>query len=275
MSEYPTNRILQDETVRGEAAYIYAFKARARDHHCLGYGTFTVDVGPLERLRKEYSRRVRPLTYLPLYLKATALAVQAHPDANSILFRKPFGGRRIVRFERVDVNLPITRRVRGRWFTFIGTVRDVPNKSLAQIQDEIAFFQRCPPEESFHIQRMLRFSRMPLWMAQWVHARMTRDPDFYVRNVGTCGLTLAYGDGHDHGFPIAPTSAVFGIGGVHREPVVRGDEIRIARVLKASLMVDNFVVSGLVGAALIRDFKAHLETGDFIREELEARRDAF
>lgn len=270
MSELPPNRILGDETVRGAAAYIYAFKARARDHHCLGYGTFSVDLGPLEALRKEYSRRVRPLTYLPLYLKATALAVQRHPEANSILFRKPFG-RRIVRFERVDVNLPITRRLGGRWVTFIGAVRDAPNKTLAQIQDEIAHFQRCPPDESFHIRRMLQFARMPLWLAQCVHARMTWDPEFYVRNVGTCGLTLADGDAQEHGFPIAPTSAVFGIGGSRREPVVRGDEIGIARVLKASLMVDNFVVSGLTGAALIADFKDLLETGAFVRTELDAR----
>ena len=268
MSELPPNRILGEEGLRGESAYVYAFKARARDHHCLGYGTFTVDLTALEPLRKEYSRRVRPITYLPLFLKATALAVQRHPEANSILFKKLFG-RRIVRFERVDVNLPITRRLGAGWTTFIGAVRDAPNKPLHRIQEEISHFQRCDPGESPYLQRMIRFRRMPLWLAQYVHARMTWDPAFYVRSVGTCGLTLATGDAHDHGLPIAPTSAVFGIGGARREPVVRGDEIRIARVLKASLMVDNFVVSGLTGAALIRDFKELLETGSFIRDELD------
>lgn len=260
------NRILSQEDVRGERAYVYALKARARDHHCLGWGTFTVDLEDVERRRKAYSRRIRPITYLPVWVKATALAVRRHPDANSLLFRTPFG-RRIIRFERVDVNLPITRRVGERTVTFIATIRDTPSKSLAEIQHEITHLQRCPPEASFHLRRLLQFDRMPFWMARLVHARMTRDPRFYVDNVGTCGVTLAGGDWFDHGFPMAPTTAVFGIGGVHREPVVRGDEIRIGRVLKATLMVDNFVVSGLTGAALIRDFKELLESGAVFEEE--------
>jgi pyruvate/2-oxoglutarate dehydrogenase complex dihydrolipoamide acyltransferase (E2) component len=267
MSE--ANRVVHDESVRGETAYVYGFKARARDHHCMGWGTFSVELTGLEKLRKEYTRRVAPITYLPLYLKATALTVQRHPDANSVLFRKLLG-LRIVRFAHVDVNLPITRSVNGRSMTFIGTIRDAANKTLAQIQREITAYQRCPPEQSFHIRRMLRFSRMPLWQAKAVHRWMTWSPEFYIKNVGSCGLTFAGGDWFEHGFPIGPTTAIFGIGGSHREPVVRGDEVGIARVLKCSLMVDNFVLSGLTGSLLIRDFKELLETASFVEEELAA-----
>src|ERR1700694_4480242 len=142
------NGICGWQTLRGETAYLYGLKARAKNPPCLGYGTFTVDLGPLEQLRKGYSRRVRPITYLPLYVKAMALAMQRNPEANAILFRKLFG-LRIVRFEKVDVNLPITRKVGNRSITFIGTIRDAPAKSLAQIQDELAAYQRCPAEASF------------------------------------------------------------------------------------------------------------------------------
>ena len=263
------NRICHNETVRGERAYLYGLKARAQRHHCLGYGTFSVELDALESLRKEYSRRVQPITYLPLYVKATALAVQRNPQANAILFRKLFG-LRIVQFEQVDVNLPITRKVDGRWITFIGTVRNAAAKSLAQIQQEISAYQRCPPGESFAIRRLLRFARMPLWLAQLVHWRMTRSPEFYIRNVGTCGLTLVEGgDWFEHLFPIAPTSVVFGLGAARREPVVRRDAVAVGRVLKCTLMADNFVVSGLLGARLAKDFKGLLESGSFVRAELQ------
>jgi pyruvate/2-oxoglutarate dehydrogenase complex dihydrolipoamide acyltransferase (E2) component len=262
------NRIGRQETLRGERAYVYAFKARAQRHHCLGYGTFDVDLERLETLRKEYSRRIRPITNLPLYVKATALTLQRHPEANAILFRQWFG-LRIVHFERVDVNLPITRKVGKRWITFVGTIRDAPAKSLAEIQDELTTYQRCPAEESFAIRRFLRFDRMPLWLARLIHWWMTRSPSFYVRNVGTCGLTLVEGgDWFEHLFPIAPTSVVFGIGAAKREPVVRGDAIAIGRVLKCVLMADNFVVPGLLGARLAKEFKELLESGSFITEEL-------
>jgi pyruvate/2-oxoglutarate dehydrogenase complex dihydrolipoamide acyltransferase (E2) component len=263
------NRILRRQTVRGEQAYIYGLKARAQKHHCLGYGTFAVELENVETLRKEYSRRVRPITYLPIYVKATALAVQHNPEANAILFRKWFG-LRIVQFEQVDVNLPITRQVGGRWITFIATIRNAAGKSLADIQDELTAYQRSPPLENFAIRRFLRFDRMPLWLARFVHWRMTRSPESYIRNVGTCGLTLVEGgDWGEHFFPIAPTSVVFGIGAARREPVVRGHAVAISRVLKCTLMADNYVISGLVGARLAKEFKELLEEGAFIRAEFQ------
>jgi pyruvate/2-oxoglutarate dehydrogenase complex dihydrolipoamide acyltransferase (E2) component len=268
------NRIASQEALRGERAYIYGLKSRALRHHCMGYGTFNVDLARLEALRKEYSRRIQPITNLPLYVKAVALALQRHPEANAILFRKLFG-LRIVRFEQIDVNLPITRKVGARTITFIGTVRNVPVKSLAQIQQELTQYQRGPAEESFAIRRFLRFDRMPLWLARLIHRWMTYSPAFYVRNVGTCGLTLLEGgDWYEHLFPIAPTSVVFGIGAARREPVVRDDTIAIGRVLKCVLMADNFVISGLLGAHLARGFKDLLESGSFITEELKAATEA-
>jgi pyruvate/2-oxoglutarate dehydrogenase complex dihydrolipoamide acyltransferase (E2) component len=261
------NRVYDDQPVRGEQAYIYCLKARAQRHHCLGYGTFSVDLDSLEHQRKEYSRRIKPITHVPLYIKATALALQRNPEANAILFKKLFG-LRIVRFETVDVNLPITRMIGDRMVTFIGTVRNAAAKTLAAIQDEVTAYQRCAPSASFAIRRIQRFSRMPLWQARVAHWRMTRSPEFYLRNAGTCGVTFVDGDWGEYMFPIAPTSVVFGIGTARSEPVVHGATIRIRRMLKCSLMLDNYVLSGLTGARLVRDFKNFLESGSFVVDEL-------
>lgn len=261
------NRIRQNQSVRGESAYIYCFKARARRHHCLGYGTFSVNLRLLERRRKEYCSAVSPITHVPLYVKATALALERNPEANAILFKKLFG-LRIVSFETVDVNLPITRLIGDRPVTFIGTVRNAAAKSLAAIQDEIAVYQRGAPDKSFAMRRIQRFARMPLWQARLAHWRMTRSPDFYIRNVGTCGLTFAEGDWGEYMFPIAPTSVCFGIGAARSEALVYGDTVSVGRVLKCTLMVDNYIVSGLTGARLVRDFKELLESGSFVTDEL-------
>jgi pyruvate/2-oxoglutarate dehydrogenase complex dihydrolipoamide acyltransferase (E2) component len=261
------NRIHSSRPVRGLEAYMYAFKARAHHHHCLGYGTASLDVDALLRLHKQYCHEVRPVTFSTLYVKATALALARNPEANAVLFRKPLGYR-IVRFEQVDVNLPITRRLEGEPVTFIGTVRDAARKTLAEIQAELSEYQHGPPEQSFAIRRIRQFARRPLWLAKLIHARMTWSPEFYVRNVGTCGVTFVEGNWFEHFFPIAPTSVVFGIGALRKEPVVRGKEIEIGQRLKCSLMVDNYVISGLTGAALARDFKELLESGSFISAEL-------
>gem|GEM_PF-3793318 len=173
-----------------------------------------------------------------------------------------------MQFERVDVNLPITRRFAGRWITFVAAIRGAARKPLRAIQGELTGFLRATPEECPALARFLQFDRMPLWQARLAHWWMKWSPEFYAGNVGTCGITLAEGDGFEYGFPIAPTSVCFGFGGVVREPVARGDAVAVARVRKCSIMVDNYVVPGLVGAQLMRECKELLESGSFVAEEL-------
>lgn len=262
-----SNRIASRRSLRGEEAYVYGLKARAARHHCLGYGTFSVEVDRVEEIRRRYSRERTPVSLLPFCVKAVALAVARNPEANAILFRSLLGFK-IASFERVDVNLPITRILDGRRISFVGTIRDAASKSLAAIQEELTAYRRGPPGDSFAIQRILGFARMPLWLARFVHWRMTWSPDFYIRSVGTCALTYLEGSGYERFFPIAPTSVAFGIGAVSSEAVVRGGQIVSRRLMKCTLMIDNFVVSGPVALRLAQDFKELLESPAFAEAEL-------
>lgn len=268
-----SNPIQRDDTVRGMSAYVYAFKKRAHEHHCLGWGTFVVEIEKLGELRKKYSRARSPITTSAIYVKALAMALKKTPEANAILFKKwlgLFGRRRIVRFENVDVNLPITREVDGKVITFIGTIRDAAHKTLAAIQAELNHLQRCPPDESYYIRRIKKLANLPLWLARFVHWMMTVSPSFYTKQVGTCGLTFIDGDWYDNVFPIGPTSIVFCIGAARREPVVEGNAIVAKRLLRCTGMADNYVIDGLTGARVAKDFKDLLESGALVEDELEA-----
>jgi pyruvate/2-oxoglutarate dehydrogenase complex dihydrolipoamide acyltransferase (E2) component len=237
----------------------------------MAHGTFSVDLTALEAARRRYSREVRPITYVPIFVKATALAIERHPEANAILFRRPFGYR-IVQFDRVDVSLPITRSIDGRTITFISTIRGAAGKTLAAIQEELRQLKQGAPEASFALRRFQRLSRMPFWLAQLIHRRLTRDPEYYGRSVGTCGLTLLEGaEWGEHLFPIAPSSVVFGIGAACREPVVRGDEIVIRRMQRCCLMIDNYVIPGPTGARLAREFHDLLASGAVVTGEIDGR----
>ena len=106
-------------------------------------------------------------------------------------------------------------------------------------------------------------------MASWLHWRMTWSPSIYIRNVGTCGVTLPDNGKIRANLPDRADECCLWHRRAVREPVVRGDEIVIGRILKCTLMVDNFVISGLTGGKLAQAFKEALETGAVIRQELE------
>jgi hypothetical protein len=264
-------RIEKARRLVGVEAYIWAFKQRAQVHHCIGYGTFRVEVDRMSELRKRYAREVTPITLLPIIVKATALAIERNPEANAILFKNMIGYR-IVSFDRADVNVPVTRTLDGRPFTFLVTVRGAAYKQLDVIQEEISNAQRCPAEDLPQLLRMKRFAHLPLWLARLFHTAMTRSPVLYLKNAGTCGLTMMDAPWCDNFFPIGPTSAVFAISGVRPEPVVRDGQIVVRRMMNVCLGVDNFVVTGPVGAKLSRDFKTLLESASFIADELQCGR---
>jgi pyruvate/2-oxoglutarate dehydrogenase complex dihydrolipoamide acyltransferase (E2) component len=263
------NSIAQSTPLTGLGAYVHGLKQRAQRHHCVGYGVFRADVEQMGRLRREYSRRIRPITTLPILVKATALAVSRVPQANSILFKHWFG-HRIVRFTDVDVNVPITRLAHGEPVTFLVIVRKANEKSLAEIQAQLEHALKSPPEQVAEIGRITRALRLPRlgwWVYHWL---MTRSPTFYVKNGGTCALTVMNESWGDQFFPIGPTTCVFSVGGTRDEAVVQEGGIVVRRLAHVCLGADNYVLSGPQAAAVAHAFQTLLQQPDFIQTELDA-----
>ena len=265
----PDNPIAQSTPLSGLTAYAHGLKQRAKRHHCLGYGVFRANVEEMARLRHEYSRRIRPITTLPILVKATALAVARFPRANSVLFKR-WIGYRIVRFADVDVNVPVTRVVDGAPLTFLVIVRKANEKTLGEIQDQLERVLKSPPGEVAEIARITRaarLSRLGWWLYHWL---MIRSPAFYARNGGTCALTVMNEAWGDQFFPIGPTTCLFSVGGTRAEPVVDGDKIVVRRLAHVCLGADNYVMPGFQAAEVARAFQTLVEDPDFIRKELEA-----
>jgi pyruvate/2-oxoglutarate dehydrogenase complex dihydrolipoamide acyltransferase (E2) component len=211
------------------------------------------------------------VTLMPFFIKAVALAVKATPEVNRILFRRFPLGKRIVRFDVVDVNVPVTREVDGEMVTFIGTIRGADKLTVGQIQDELEKLQRGAPDQSPSIEKYRRLKRSPPIVASIFHWLMTRSPAFYLKNAGTCSLSTLDGMRGDHFFSVGPTTSLFCIGGIGDEVVARDGAPVVRRMLKAALALDNYVVSGLDGVVLARTFQELVESCSFIDEELAAK----
>lgn len=260
----------RSERMTSIETYMYGLKRRAQEHHNQVFGTFPVDVTELMALRKRYSKEVRPVTLLPFFIKAIALSVKENPQANRILFKRFPWGRRIVRFASVDVNLPITRKIGDEIVTFVGTLRAVDTMTLAQIQDELVKLQRGPPEDSPYIQKIVKLKAAPPFVATLFHWLMTWSPAFYLKNAGTCSLTVLEGMRGDYVLSSGPTTSLFSLGGIADEPVVRDGQIVIRRIARVALGLDNYVISGIEGLGLARSFQTLCESGSFARDELNA-----
>jgi pyruvate/2-oxoglutarate dehydrogenase complex dihydrolipoamide acyltransferase (E2) component len=261
------NAIACSTPLSGLGAYAHGLKQRAQQHHCIGYGIFRVNMEAVARMRREYSRRIRPITTLPILVKAAALAVAQVPQANSILFKRWYG-HRVVRFRDVDVNVPITRLVGGTPLTFLVIVRRADRKQLGEIQAQLEHALKCPPEQVPEIGRITKAGRLPRLGWRIYHWLMTRSPTFYVKNGGTCGLTVMNESWGDQFFPIGPTTCVFSVGGTRDEPVVKAGAIEVQRTAHVCLGADNYVLTGPQAAEVARAFQTMLQEPHFIEHEL-------
>jgi acyl carrier protein len=208
------------------------------------------------------------VTLTPFFVKAVALAIRANPSANSILFQRfPFR-RRIARFDVVDVSVPIVRTVHGEQLIFVGTIRGADNLSIAEIQNELTHLQRDPPEQSSYIRKMQKLKRATPILVSLYHWLMARSPRFYLKNAGTCSVTPLDTMAGAHFFPVGPTTAMFGIGGIGDEVVARDGVPVVRRMLHVSLAVDNYIVSGPEAIGLAQTFQQLLETCSFVKTEL-------
>lgn len=249
--------------------YMHGLKARSHLHHCHGHALFPVDLTELGTMRKRYCKAVRPVTLTPFFIKAVALAIRANPSANKILFQRfPFR-RRIVQFDVIDVNIPVTRDVNGERITFIGTIRGADKLSIAEIQDELLHLHRDPPEQSSYLQKIEKLKNASTFAVKLYHWLMARSPDFYLKNAGTCGLIPLDAMPGGHFFPIGPTTAMFGVGGIGDQVVARDGEPVVRRILQVALSLDNYVVSGPEGLELSLTFQELLETCSFVKDELD------
>jgi len=254
--------------------YMYGLKSRAHLLHCHGHATFPVDVTKLVALRKGYSKAVRPVTLTPIIIKAVALTMRANPCALRILFQRfPFR-RRIVDFDAVDLNIPVTRELNGEQVTFLGVIRDADRKSIAEIQGELLQLQRDPPETIPTLQKLGKLRKSPPFAATLYHWLMARSPAFYLKNAGTCGLVPMDAIRGGHFFPIGPTTAAFGIGGIGDHVVAERGVAVVRRMLQISLSLDNYVVSGPEGLGICVTLRELLESGSFIEDEIACRSEA-
>ena len=248
--------------------YIYGLKWRAQNHHCLGNAMFPVDLTELTALRKQYSKQVQPVTLTSLLIKAVALTIKANPGANRVLFQRFPLRRRIVDFNVIDVSVTITRLVHDEQLTFIGTIRGADTLSIAEIQDELSHLQNDPPEQSPVIQKLEKLRRAPRFAVSLYHWLMSRSPGFYLKNAGTCGLVPMEAMSGGHFFPIGPSSAIFGIGGIGDEVVARDGVPAVRRMMQVSLTLDNYVVSGPKGVGVTQTFQNQIESGSFVKSEM-------
>lgn len=177
-----------------------------------------IDVTKLDDIRKKYG-----LTFLPFITKAAIAALKQFPEFNSSYDEE---NEEIILKQFYHIGIA-TDTDRG---LMVPVVRDADKKSITELSTAIADITGKAKENTIELKDL-------------------RGSSFTVTNYGSIGGYYA--------IPIInyPESAILGVGRMVKKPVVKNDEIVIAKVLPLSLSYDHRTIDGASGARFMNVLK--------------------
>lgn len=195
-----------------------------------------IDITKLDDFRRKYKDILKEedvnLTYLPFVIKAIIVALKAFPEFNSSLDEE---NEELVLKHFYNIGIA-TDTERG---LMVPVIRDADKMSIIELARAIQDVSTRAKENKVGLHEL-------------------KGGTFTITNYGSIGGYF--------GIPIInfPESAILGLGRVVKKPIVRDDEIVIAKVMPLSLSYDHRIIDGASGAHFLNILKELLGDPDLL-----------
>lgn len=238
--ELPPIVVTPDEADVEEAPYRLKTQARivTASKHVIPhfYMTRGADVTALLARREELKESILGLTVTHLIMLAVIKAIQANPAVN-----RSYDRGRIIKWRGINLGLAVDTE-QGLTVAVLRGAQALSLKELVERTKplvEKARAGRLSPEERNH-------------------------PTFTITNLGMFDV--------EHFEPIInpPSAITLGVASALPAPVVRGDAIHVARVMRLTLSCDHRIIEGVAAARLLKSLKDLLEAPETLLQGQQA-----
>jgi pyruvate/2-oxoglutarate dehydrogenase complex dihydrolipoamide acyltransferase (E2) component len=243
--------------------YVDSFDALKPGHNMLALCEFDVtDARAALRARRREGRQGSLFAFI---IKAIADTLAENTEFNSTR-----SGNRIVRFQDVDVNLPIETDTVGEKLPRQITIRKASEKTVEQIRSEIDAAQQrheasgVAGREDEKILRLMRTMRfIPRRLRNGILGAFAGDPFMVKKMSGTTFVSSvgSFGDFSSHMIPFlrSPRAVSFVVGNVVRKPTAVGREVHIRDVLDMTVVFNHDIVDGAPAARFLNRLRRRIE----------------
>ncbi len=252
---------------------IDAFAALPPAH--LMIGLLELDVTDAEARIAQLHRAGTRVSLFAFLLRSIAVAISEHPELNQVRHR-----RAIVRFDDVDVNVPMEVTTADGKFPRQVVIRRAQQRSPAQIYAELEqarlSYARTGDTggEDRWARRMMRlFGWLPQFLRIRVMRRLIQSAFTVKRRAGTTLVTsvgkFSSVPGFAFSFTTGPRAAAFAVGGVVQKPWNHQGRVVIRSVLSLSIMVNHDLVDGAPAARFANRLQELIEKAQGLPPEAE------
>lgn len=212
-----------------------------------------VDMGRIEEHRTA-GHRISTVSYV-LYAASRVLA--AHPEANAAIHGRLLP--KIARYSSVSGKIALDKRIAGRRVVLAAVLPRLEETPLAEIQQQVEHYRDGDPATLPAFAGVHTLHRLPWPVARVAYARTVRPLARRAERFGTLAVSSLGHRPVDGFHSVGGTTVTLGLGRVTDRPVVRGDAVRIAPVMRLNLAFDHRVIDGAEAADILGEIKTALE----------------
>jgi pyruvate/2-oxoglutarate dehydrogenase complex dihydrolipoamide acyltransferase (E2) component len=243
-----------------------AFAALPESH--LMVALLELDVTNAEAAIEAMRARGERVSLFAFLVRAIAATIAEHPDLNLVRH-----GRRFVRFDDVDVSVPVEVKTEGGHYPREVVLRRAQDRTatelFTQIEEARTGFARSgvlSREDHWNRRLMAALGWTPRWLRialmRWVmrsaYRIKTRAGTTLVTSVGK----FASISGHVFTFTTGPRAATFAIGSVVQKPWAHEGTVALRSIQSLSIMIDHDLVDGGPAARFAKRLAERIESAE-------------
>jgi pyruvate/2-oxoglutarate dehydrogenase complex dihydrolipoamide acyltransferase (E2) component len=240
------------------------YSAGSSRHHVAALLELDV-TGSRQRLR-ELKRGGNRASFTAWIIQTIGLAIREHPESAAFLKNK----KQLITFHDINISTMVEKEVEGKRVPMPLVIENVPQKSIADITEELERARETPLSRSdLVINRKKRtyeslYTSLPGFLRRTIWSWIQRHPRTAFQQMGNVMVTSLSMMGKINGWFLFKTvhPVAFGIGAVTRKPWVVGDEIMPREILHLTVLMDHDVIDGAPMVRFIKDLARRIEIGD-------------
>lgn len=219
----------------------------------------------IDKIRKQMqSQGSPPPSYTAIVLKAAALVMKRHPEANRAILGPPFF-KRLYQFETIDINVAVEKSLPAMpGQPYAATIQNPLGKSLQVISDDLKKLINCTEENDKKFKLyMFILKRIPSPLSIFLINIPYIFPSLWPKFRGCAAWVNAPSKaGADLVLTCWPWPITFSFGFVKKRPFVQDDQVEAIMTIPLVMSFDRRIMGGGPASRIFATFVEIIESGD-------------
>jgi len=225
----------------------------------------------LDKIRSHYIEKGKsPPSYTSMIIKAAALTMKKHPEANRAILGLPFF-KKVYEFDNLDISVAVEKSLPALpGQPYAATIERPVNKNLDSINNELKHLVSCTEENEPKLKQfMFILKKIPAPFSLLLINSVYWFPRLWIKYRGCAAWVNSPAKaGTDLVVTCWPWPITFSFGIVKKRPIVIDDSVQVGLTIPLLLSFDRRIMGGAPASRVFATFVEIIESAEIYLERV-------